>query len=117
MALENGINNYQNLSINGLPLSYEGKIKVKRGMISRESFPQVNGPSIIISNIETNKSIITIPVRNIKETRDLFDVYRKNGANNVIQLDDENYDRAVLLDFPEAEDQEIVEYVFEANPV
>lgn len=108
--------NYGDLVINGETVKYEGRVKIKDASIKTESKPQTNGGIVIISNIEENFTTITVPVRSEPETNRRFDKFKANGDNNIIKFRDKNYSRAHLMDIPEREDQEIVEYVFQANP-
>lgn len=104
------------LAINGLPVAYEGQIKVKPGMPKRNFYPQVNGKMIITSDVSTNMSIITIPIRVTEESRKYFKSIINNGDNNVISVGDLNFSGCTLEDEPDVALLDIGEYVFKGDP-
>lgn len=104
------------LSINGTPIAYEGKIKIEAGSIKRVVTPQVNGSKIITSDISTNISKITVPVRVTPATNKQFDSFYNNGDNNTITFRDQNFSSCAMEMLPEREDLEVVEYVFFGDP-
>lgn len=105
-----------NLSINGTAIAYEGKIKIEAGSPKRVFNPQYNGQKIITSDISSNLSKITIPVRATPENNKQFDSFYQNGDNNTIAFRDQNFSACALEMIPEREDLEIVEYVFYGDP-
>jgi hypothetical protein len=105
-----------NLSINGKIVAYEGKIKIEAGSIKREAFPQRNGSKIVVSDVSTNLSKITIPIRNTPASRKEFTGYFNNGDNNIITAGDENFSSCMITQLPEREDLGIVEYIFIGDP-
>ena len=108
--------NYGDLSINGTVISYEGAVKIQAGSIKRVVNPQVNGSKIITSDISTNMSKITIPVRVSPSSNDQFDAFFNNGDNNTISFRDKNFTACVMEELPEREDMAVVEYVFMGDP-
>ncbi len=104
------------LYINTLPVGYEGQIKVKPGMPKRNFYPQVNGEMIVTSDISTNYSIITIPIRVTTESRKYFRSLANQGNNIVISVGDLNFSGCALEDDPDVPLLEIGEYVFKGNP-
>ena len=81
--------NYGDLSINGTVISYEGAVKVQAGSIKRVVNPQVNGSKIITSDISTNMSKITIPVRVSPSSNNQFDAFfNRYPSTNGIFHDD-----------------------------
>ena len=108
--------NYGDLSINGTVRSYEGAVKITPGSIKRVVNPQVNGSKIITSDISTNKSKITIPVRVSPASNDEYDELYNNGDNNTISYRSKNFTGCVIEELPEREDMAVVEYVFYGDP-
>ena len=108
--------NYINLSINGQVVKYEGRLKIEAGTITRTFNPQVNGEIVVTSDISTNMSKITIPVRVTAASSKTFKEFYDNGDNNVITADRKSFTKCALEVLPEREDQEIVEYIFMGNP-
>ena len=104
------------LQINGKTVSYEGKVKIEAGSITRNFHPQVNGPIIITSDISTNIGMVIVPVRATKENKALFTSFYNNGNNNVISFGNENFSNCAMEKDPLREDLEIVEYVFKGDP-
>jgi hypothetical protein len=110
------IQDYGDLTINGNVVTYEGRVKIEAGSRTRVVNPQVDGSQIITTDISTNKSKITVPIRVTPETNKTFDALYDNGDNNIITFRDRNFTRCVMEVKPEREDLEIVEYVFMGNP-
>jgi len=108
--------NYGDLSINNIVRSYEGMVKVEPGSKKRVVNPQVNGSKIITSDISTNMSKITIPVRVSPASNDEYDDLYNNGDNNTISFRDENFTACVMEVLPEREDMAVIEYVFYGDP-
>lgn len=106
---------YQNLLINNTVVKYDGRLKVKNGSKTRTGNPQINGGIIYTTDISTEMTTITIPVRAEPESNARFEQFYTNGDNNTITIGDTNYIRATMTELPEIEDQEVVEYVFTAN--
>lgn len=107
---------YGNLTINNTVIKYDGKIKIERGVRTRTPNPQVNGDIIYTTDITTERSKITVPIRVSPDTNKQFDAFFDNGDNNVISFRGNNFSKATMEVVPEREDQEIAEYVFFANP-
>jgi hypothetical protein len=107
---------YGNLSINGTVVAYDGRVKIEKGSRTRTPLPQVNGEILIQTDISTERSKITIPIRVSSSSNEQFDTFYDNGDNNTISFRDENFTKAFMEVLPEREDQEVVEYVFYANP-
>jgi len=107
---------YGNLLINGKVVAYEGRVKIESGSRTRTANPQVNGEIVYTTDISTERAKIMIPIRNSVESKELFDGFYDNGDNNTISFRDKNFSKATMEVLPEREDQEIVEYVFFANP-
>jgi hypothetical protein len=107
---------YGDLTINNTVIKYDGRIKVERGTKTRTPLPQVNGEIVYQTDISTERSKITVPIRVSPESNKQFDRFFDNGDNNIISFRDENFSKATMEVVPEREDQEIVEYVFFANP-
>jgi hypothetical protein len=110
------IQDYGDLTINGNVVKYEGRVKIEAGSKTRISNPQVNGDTIITTDISTNKSKITVPIRVTPESNKTFDSFFDNEDNNIITFRDRNFTRCFIEVKPEREDLEIVEYVFMGNP-
>lgn len=108
--------NYGDLSINGTVISYEGAVKIEPGSKKRVVNPQVNGSKIITSDISTNMSKITIPIRVSPASNDQFDALYNNGDNNTIAFRDKNFTACVIEMLPEREDMAVVEYIFYGDP-
>ncbi len=106
---------YGDLLINNTVVKYDGRIKVLNGSKTRTGNPQVNGGIIYTTDISTEISMITIPIRVSPDSDNLFDSLFANGDNNTITFRDQNFARATMEVLPEREDQEVVEYVFKAN--
>lgn len=107
---------YGDLSINGTVISYEGAVKIEYGSKKRVVNPQVNGSKIITTDISTNMSKITIPVRVNPSSNKQFDTFYNNGDNNTISFRDKNFSACVMEVLPEREDLAVVEYVFLGDP-
>lgn len=107
---------YGDLSINGTVISYEGAVKIEAGSKKRVVNPQVNGSKIITTDITTNMSKITIPVRVSPSSNTQFDAFYNNGDNNTISFRDQNFSACVMEMLPEREDMAVVEYVFFGDP-
>ncbi len=107
---------YGNLLINGTVIKYDGKVKVEKGTRTRVPNPQVNGEVIYTTDISTERSKITVPVRVSPESNDQFNDLYSNGDNNTITFRDSNFSKCAMEVLPEREDQEVVEYVFFGNP-
>lgn len=110
------IQNYKDLLINGKVIAYEGAVKITKGSIKREFFPQVNGQKQITSDISENMSKIIIPIRVTPESNQDFDDFFNNGDNNTISFDDQNFTACAMEMLPEREDLGIVEYTFMGDP-
>lgn len=108
---------YGTLSINGTIIAYEGAIKIQAGSKKRIVNPQVNGSKIITTDISTNMSKITIPVRNTPASAAQFDAFYNNGDNNTISFRDQNFTSCLIEELPEREDMAVVQYVFIGDPV
>lgn len=108
--------NQGDLLINNTVIAYEGKVKIESGSLTRNFFPQINGPKIITSDITTNKSKITITVRATPSNNDDFDSYYNNGDGNIITFRDKNFNNCAMEMIPEREDLETVDYVFYGDP-
>lgn len=104
------------LNINGKTVSYEGKVKIEAGSITRNVFSQVNGSKIITSDVSTNIGMVIVPVRATDENKALFKSFYDNGDNNVISFRNQNFSNCAMEKDPLTEDLEIVEYVFKGNP-
>ena len=104
------------LLINSDPVGYEGQIKTKPGMPKRNFYPQVNGEMIVTSDISTNYSIITIPIRLTVESRKYFRSLINKENNIVISVGDLHFSGCSLEDEPDVALLEIGEYVFKGNP-
>lgn len=107
---------YGDLLINGKVIAYEGAVKVEKGTRTRNFFPQVNGSKIITTNIETEKSKITVTIRVTPQSNADFDEFFNNGDNNVVTFRDENFTACALEVLPEREDLATVDYVFYGDP-
>jgi hypothetical protein len=107
---------YGNLLINNTVIKYDGRIKIEDGTRTRVANPQVNGEIIYTSDISTEVSKITVPIRVSPDSNKQFDALYDNGDNNTISFRDKNFSKCVMEVLPEREDQEIVEYVFMGNP-
>lgn len=107
---------YGDLLINGTVISYEGTVKVEAGSKKRVINPQVNGSKVITTDISTNFSKITVPVRVSTASNKQFDGFYNNGDNNTISFRDQNFTSCVLEMIPEREDLAIVNYVFFGDP-
>ena len=90
--------------------------KIDPGSLTTKLYAQVNASPIAISDVSTNISTITIPVRVTPISNELFDEFKANGDINVIYFRDKSYSNCSLTVLPTREDQEIVEYVFEGRP-
>ena len=110
------IQDYGNLTINTRVISYEGRVKIEPGTRTRVANPQVNGQIIITTDISTERSKISIPIRVTPETNNTFDEFFNNGANNVITFRDRNFTACFMEMLPEREDLEIVEYICYGDP-
>ncbi len=110
------IQNNGDLLANGNVIAYEGRVKIEDGSITRVPNPQVNGEVVITTDITSNRSKITIPIRVTTESNNTFDDLFDNGDDNIITFRDKNYTRCYMEVKPEREDVEIVEYVFFGNP-
>ena len=104
------------LSINNLPIAYEGSVKVKPGGRKRTIHPQVNGKKVITSSVESNLSMITVTIRVTPESNTQFDEFFDNDDNNTIIFRDENFVACTLEEPPERSDLETVDYVFYGDP-
>ena len=104
------------LVINGKPIAYEGKVKIEAGSITRNVFSQVNGSKLITSDVSTNISMISVPVRATPENIELFTSFYNNGDNNTISFRNQNFSSCVMEKLPQIEDLEVVEYVFKGDP-
>lgn len=109
--------NYQNLLINGEVIKYDGTVKTIDGSITRVANPQINGELIYTSDLSTNRSQITIPIRVSKDSNSQFDKFYANGSNNTIVFGDKSYTNCTMEVIPEREDQGVAEYVFFGNPL
>jgi len=107
---------YGNLLINGAVVKYESAVKIEKGSKTRNVHPQINGSKIITTDISTNKSKITVPIRNTQESIAQFDTYYNNGDNNTITFRDQNFIGCVIEMLPEREDQGVTDYVFFGDP-
>jgi hypothetical protein len=107
---------YGTLSINGIVIGYEGAVKIEAGSKKRIVSPQVNGAKVITTDISTNVSKITIPVRSNPSNNTLFDGFYNNGDNNTISFRDQNFSGCVMEMLPEREDLAVVSYVFIGDP-
>ena len=105
-----------NLVINGKPIAYEGKVKIDDGSITRDVFSQVNGPKLITSDVSSNVSTITIPIRLTVESREYFRSLINKENNIVISVGDLHFSGCSLEDEPDVALLEIGEYVFKGNP-
>lgn len=104
------------LVINGKAIAYEGKVKIEAGSATRNVFAQVNGAKLITSDVSTNISTISVPVRATPENIELFTSFFNNGDNNTISFRDLNFSGCVMEKLPQVEDLEIVEYMFKGDP-
>jgi hypothetical protein len=107
---------YGDLTINGNVVKYDGKVKIESGTRTRVSNPQVNGDVVITTDISTERSKVTVPIRVTPDSNKTFDALYNNGDNNVMTFRDKNFSRCFMEMLPEREDTEIVEYVFFGNP-
>ena len=107
---------YGDLMINGQVVAYENRVKIERGTRTRAANPQINGEIIYTTDITTERSKITVPVRVAPDSNALFDGFYNNGDNNTISFRDRNFSKCTMEVSPEREDQEIVEYVFFGSP-
>jgi hypothetical protein len=107
---------YGNLSINGTVVAYDGRVKIEKGTRTRTPNPQVNGEIIYTTDITTERAKVTVPIRVSPTSNEQFDTFYDNDDNNTISFRDENFTKATMEVLPEREDQEVVEYVFYANP-
>lgn len=107
---------YGDLTINGTVIKYDGRVKVERGTRTRVANPQIGGDIIYTTDISTEMAKVTVPVRVSPDSNKQFDGFYDNGDNNTMTFRDKNYSRATMEVVPEREDQEVVEYVFFANP-
>jgi hypothetical protein len=107
---------YGNLSINGTVVAYDGRVKIEKGTRTRTPNPQVNGEIIYTTDITTERAKVTVPIRVSPTSNEQFDTFYDNGDNNTISFRDQNFTKATMEVLPEREDQEVVEYVFYANP-
>lgn len=107
---------YGDLLINGTVIKYDGKVKIEKGSITRVANPQISGEVVYTTDITTNRSKITIPIRVTPESNDQFDDLYNNGDNNTISFRDANFSRCAMEMIPEREDQAVVEYIFFGNP-
>ena len=105
-----------NLVINGKPIAYEGKVKIEAGSITRNVFSQVNGSKLITSDVSSNVSIISVPVRATPENIELFTSFYNNNDNNTISFRNQNFSGCVMEKLPQIEDLEVVEYMFKGDP-
>lgn len=104
------------LTINTKVIKYEGNVKIQAGSATRAGFPQVNGSLVVVEDISTNISKITVPIRVTSESNKTFDEFFNNADNNIITFRDKNYSGCFMEVLPEREDLEVVEYVFMGNP-
>jgi hypothetical protein len=107
---------YGDLTINGNVVTYENAVKIEAGSKTRRFHPQINGDLIITTDISTNMSKITIPIRVTPQSNNTFDDLYDNDDNNIITFRDKNFTGCAMEVIPEREDREIVEYVFMGNP-
>lgn len=113
MSLQQG-----DLTINTKVIAYDpaGKVRIQKGTATRVPYPQVNGSLIVVEDISTKMSKITIPIRVTAETNKTFDEFYNNDDNNVITFRDQNFSGCFMEVIPEREDLELVDYVFMGNP-
>jgi len=106
------------LIINGVVVGYEGegKVRISPGSNTSKLFPQVNASPIAMSDVATNVSTITVPIRVTEASNDQFDEYKANGDANVIYFRAKSYSNCILTVLPEREDNGVVDYVFEGRP-
>lgn len=109
--------NQGNLLINGKVIAYEGNVKIEKGTSTRVANPQVNGQVIYTSDISSNRSKITVTVRNTAESKVDFDGFYDNGDNNTITFIDDNFVKCTMEMVPEREDTATTDYVFFGNPL
>ena len=107
---------YGDLLINGTVIKYDGRVKIEKGTRTRTPNPQVNGDILYTTDITTERAKITVPIRVSPGSNAQFDTFYDNGDNNTMTFRDENFSQATMEVLPEREDQEVVEYVFYANP-
>jgi hypothetical protein len=107
---------YGDLLINGTVIAYDGKVKIEKGTKTRVPNPQINGEVIYTTDISTQRSKITVPIRVSPASNEQFDAFYANDDNNTISFRDSNFSKCVMEVIPEREDQEVVEYVFFGNP-
>ena len=107
---------YGNLLINGNVIKYDGKVKVEKGTRTRVANPQINGEVIYTTDIATERSKITVPIRITTDSNEQFDGFYDNGDNNTITFRESNFSKCTMEIVPEREDQEIAEYIFFGNP-
>ena len=106
------------LSINNTIVGYdaEGKVRITPGSTTSKLHPQVNASPIAMSDVTTNFSTITIPIRVTDASNEQFDEYKANGDANVIYFRAKSYSNCILTTIPEREDNGVVDYVFEGRP-
>ena len=104
------------LTINTQTIQVEGKVKIQPGSATRTGYPQVNGGLIVVEDVSTRISKISIPIRVTEKSNKTFDEFYDNADNNIITYRDKNYSGCFMEVKPEREDNEIVEYVFMGNP-
>lgn len=107
---------YGDLLINGTVIKYDGKVKIEKGSITRVPNPQINGQVIYTTDLASNRSKITVPIRVSPTSNEDFDNLYANGDNNTISFRDQNFSNCAMEMIPEREDQAVVEYVFFGNP-
>lgn len=110
------IQKYANLSINSTVIKYEAELDVQDGSITRNYNPQINGSAQITSDISTNKSTISIQVRQSNVSDSDFDDFYDKGDANLIFIDDKSYSRATMKEKPSRQNMQLVTYVFECDP-
>jgi hypothetical protein len=110
------LNNQGALTINTKVIQYENRVKVEAGSATRNAYPQVNGGLVVVEDISTKVSKITVPIRVTSESNETFDEFYDNKDNNIITFRDKNYSGCFMEVKPEREDLEVVEYVFMGNP-
>ena len=105
------------LTINGTVISYENNgVEITSGKVTRVANPQVNGNTIITTDISSAFSTIKVTVRVTEESNDIFDQFYDNGDNNIITYGDKNYSRCFLEVLPPRVIQDTVDYTFFGNP-
>lgn len=105
------------LFINNVARGYEGNITTRLGGKTRESFPQVNAPRVIISKNDKDFAEIKMTLRITDAVKEDMTNIFSLGDGNTITFRNDTFTRAQLMELPEMPDTQTAEFVFHADSI